>query len=530
MKRSFPFPFLFLLVFGLFITPKPVLAEYEQNLENAATFLQNQFNEDVRYSLRFEKDTADRVQIADDSSLEGFTEGVTLCAWARPNYGESDGINGFVFNNERYALLMGVWGVGFNVRNESGDWAGWVGETTTFIAGRWYFLVGRYDATAEESQMFLDAVPYDTEPLSGAVYSTTYDHSIGTRIYIPTTNPFWGDIAWVAVYDHPLSNAEINYTMKNYANPITEGLRLWLPMDEGEGLITYDQSGYGNDGDLLPVENPPSWVQIPTLNLCRETFFWRPNYYWLIEDNLMAYHALKYYNETMANAIYSKLQEYGYLKNFACEALFKQTVELPFRYCNNYTIEEGAGYIIKLDMYNGSTFTNWDNYANLLCYAALSKYWECWSDSEALTYFNKVAAMWDGTGIIDEVNNEPEDEEYGKYNTYKIALLLYAERILGQSLDFHDTAESIMWQMQNSTTYGINTHYDSEFQIYGDVNTETTSLVIGAYKYSFSRSCPTPSISPTRKASGDLAQTLMVLAIAMYLGTFLLRKNKRGWR
>ena len=275
------------------------------------------------------------------------------------------------------------------------------------------------------------------------------------------------------------------------------------------------------------LENAATFLQNQynqTLQLCAAAPWFAPDTYWLWNDNYFAYETLKYYNETMSNEIYSKIESYGYMKNYRIEACFGQTVELPFKSANFYTIEEGAGYTIKLDICNGSIISNWEDFGDLLVLAALIKYWQCWYDQQALDYFNKAAAMWDGKGIKDAAF------EPFKYATYKLALLLYAERILGQSLSFHDTAESIIWQMQNSTNYGIQTNYDESFTPIGDVNVETTSMVIGAYKWTFKRSCPTPKVSPTRRASGDLAQSLMVLAIAMYLGTFLLRKNKRRWR
>jgi len=268
-----------------------------------------------------------------------------------------------------------------------------------------------------------------------------------------------------------------------------------------------------------------------TLQLCAEspTPPWNNNY-WLWTDNYLAYEALKFYNETMANEIYSKLQEYGYMKNYAYEALFKQSINLPFQYSHTYILKNDSGYTIAVDLFNVGTFSDWDHYCNLLILAALSEYWRCWYDPQVLYYFNKAAAMWDGTGIIDEVNNEPEDFFYGLYETFKLALLLYAERILGQSLSYHNTAESIIWQLQNASNYGIHNLYNGSIDpLTSGANVETTSLVIGAYKYSFSRSCPTPSVSPTRRACQELAQSLAVLAMAMYLGTFLL-KNRRRYR
>lgn len=214
------------------------------------------------YSLRFTREANHYVQIADDNSLEGFTAGVTVCVWAKPNFSTGEGIAGYILENRRYRIIMANWGAGVLICNETGQWGKWAGESTTFTAGNWYFLAGRYDVSIQELRMFLNAEPYDTESQSGAVYSTFNDHFIGWCFYDPILN-FDGDISWFAVYNRPLSNAEISYTMLNYDNPITDGLRLLLTIDEGAGLTNYDQSGYGNDGTITPDGGvPPSWVHI----------------------------------------------------------------------------------------------------------------------------------------------------------------------------------------------------------------------------------------------------------------------------
>ena len=277
------------------------------------------------------------------------------------------------------------------------------------------------------------------------------------------------------------------------------------------------------------LENAATFLQNQynqTLQLCAEAPSVAPDKYWLWEDNYLAYEALKYYNETMSNEIYNKLESYGYMKNYAYEALFKQTIELPFKAVQSYTVEEGTGYTIKLDMYNGSTFSDWENYANLLCLAALSEYWRCWYDNQAIIYFNKAAAMWDGTGIIDETNNEPEDEEYSKYNTYKLVLLLYAERILGQNLSLHNKAENTIWQLQNSSNYGIHTHYNNSIDpMDSDVNVETTSLVIGLYKWPevYSKSI----VGPVCEVGNNLVEIMIVSALLTSVSGYLLWESRR---
>ncbi len=276
------------------------------------------------------------------------------------------------------------------------------------------------------------------------------------------------------------------------------------------------------------LENAATFLQSQynqTLQLCAEAPNVAPDTYWLWNDNYLAYEALKYYNETMENEILVTLERYGFMKNNAYEALFGQTIELPFRRSMNYVIEEGADYIIKLDIYNGSIIDDWKSFANLLCVAALSEHWQ-WNHTAALDYFNAAAAMWDGIGLSDAANTKPEDEDSRHYATYKLALLLYTEKILGQSLSFHAEAENIIWQMQNSTNYGVHTDYDNNFDPSGsDVNVETTSLVIGLYKWPevFAQ----PTVSPTYEIGNNLAEIIILSALLTSVSGYLLWER---WR
>jgi len=66
-----------------------------------------------------------------------------------------------------------------------------------------------------------------------------------------------------------LSCAGAMFEIKVKGCNLMNGLVLWLPMDEGEGTIVYDYSGYGNNGNLYngtnacsnpPTEGCPTWV------------------------------------------------------------------------------------------------------------------------------------------------------------------------------------------------------------------------------------------------------------------------------
>ncbi|MFX0204003.1 MAG: hypothetical protein ACFFCW_48515 [Candidatus Hodarchaeota archaeon] len=223
-----------------------------------------------------------------------------------------------------------------------------------------------------------------------------------------------------------------------------------------------------------------------TLQLLAEAPRVRPTVYWLWNDNFLGYYALKVYYPEIADTIMESMQRYGYMYNYAYEALFGQTVDLPFHSPMNYTILKGIDYEINLDIYNGSIMKDWQNYSNLLCLAALSQYWKG-DITIAVSNFSKAVTMWTGTGITDEANDDSDDKEYKRYAVYKLALLLYTAKILDQPLSFQRDAENIIWQMQNKTNHGIHTDYNGDLDPSGsNVNVETTALVIGAYKWSYS--------------------------------------------
>jgi len=64
------------------------------------------------------------------------------------------------------------------------------------------------------------------------------------------------------IYNRVLAEEEAKWNMLNYHNPVRDGLVLWLPMEEGSGLTVYDKSGHGNNGSLLPADDPPTWERV----------------------------------------------------------------------------------------------------------------------------------------------------------------------------------------------------------------------------------------------------------------------------
>ena len=219
----------------------------------------------------------------------------------------------------------------------------------------------------------------------------------------------------------------------------------------------------------------------PALNLCREAPRVAPNKYWLVSDNLLAYHALEPYYPDIAGAIRNKMEEYGYFRSYCHEVMFGEALPyVPFRTVNRYLIEQGQGYEIWTEVYNGSgVMSDYMEYANLCLYAAL--HYHCVGEGdEAIQHFNHAKNMWDGKGMNDKAYRESEEK---LYETYKLALLLYVSRVMNQTLEFKEEVEEVLWLMQDANG-GIHTHYNADLNYeMSDVNTETTSITIIAYKY-----------------------------------------------
>jgi hypothetical protein len=223
-----------------------------------------------------------------------------------------------------------------------------------------------------------------------------------------------------------------------------------------------------------------------TLNLCREAPNVAPNTYWLVHDNLLAYHALKFYYPNTASAIYNRMNQYGYFRSNSIEALFGETLpNIPFNETYKNRVDQIGDAEIKMEICNGSVVMgdyddsgHREGYADLAIYAALHWHWEG-NDTEATRLFNIAKDKWDGKGILDRPANKTDPPTY---STYKLALLLYASRVLNLPLGNKTEIEERLWSMQDQTNGGIFAEYQEDLAPKGDANTETTSLAIIAYK------------------------------------------------
>jgi hypothetical protein len=219
------------------------------------------------------------------------------------------------------------------------------------------------------------------------------------------------------------------------------------------------------------------------LSLCREAPHVAPDTYWLVSDNLWAYKALEMANRTdISSLIRAQLIQLAEVYNlprdveglpisYAHEAVLGRTVSTPFRTWNIYDLVSDT-YVIKSVVANGTVMADWDEYADLLLYASLSSYWRG-NKTVALKYFNKAQEMWDGKGLYDMFT-----KTHQIYEVYKPALLLYTSKVLGVELPFKRGLLERIQKQQDPSTGGIIVLYRLDGTPIGDVNTETTSIVI----------------------------------------------------
>ncbi len=160
--------------------------------------------------------------------------------------------------------------------------------------------------------------------------------------------------------------------------------------------------------------------------------------------------------------------------------------DIPDSYYSSYMVlvKNKSGYMIKWEKTNmSSIIRDWYNYADLLVYHALDRL--LWgSRPEAEQSFLNLTKMWDGYGFRDKPTNDT-----GVYAVYKLALFIYLYRALESANSeivrdykgIYDKCLEIIIRAQDKQYGGIHTDYivkNGEIVILGDMNTETTSMVV----------------------------------------------------
>ena len=139
----------------------------------------------------------------------------------------------------------------FDMSDGVDRWSMWGNAALTPF--RWYhisFIVDRDDAL--NSYIRLNAYD-DTLNRVGTItdvgnIDTAEPFRLGTR---GSLNLWYKGLQWgVQLYTRTVSQPEIEHNMRNPMNPVKNGLALWLPMIEGQGLTLGDHSPLANNGTL----------------------------------------------------------------------------------------------------------------------------------------------------------------------------------------------------------------------------------------------------------------------------------------
>jgi len=218
--------------------------------------------------------------------------------------------------------------------------------------------------------------------------------------------------------------------------------------------------------------------------------------FWL-NDNIFVYAALKAngtqadraqadnireriisYAKTLNLPIYSD----GFPKLGIHEVILGYPISLPMQCFSSHVLTE-PGYKLGFVIANGTPgreciVEDFNGFADMILYQSLAELY-AGNLNQSISRFREVVAMWDEHGIADSPYTNPDDPQYLRYATYKLALLLYVAQKLNETakLSIWNQTVDTIWHMQ-AYNGGIITNYmDSQLPI-GVVNAETTALVV----------------------------------------------------
>jgi len=218
--------------------------------------------------------------------------------------------------------------------------------------------------------------------------------------------------------------------------------------------------------------------------------------YWLLSDNLLASLALCHYYPGKAEIINATLMKYGYLRNGIHEVLLGETLTIPLETPEVIVVANTTDYTIKTEIRKGKVMNDWIDYADLLCYASVSE-WNAGHRGMAKNYFFRALDLWNGIGLFDKPTRLD-----GFYSTYKLALLLYTSRLIGESIAYRWKLEEILWSFQREDG-GVRSHYLGNLTSRREANSETASIILIAYNHGFSKAFEILFSNPYTEALAD---------------------------
>jgi len=206
--------------------------------------------------------------------------------------------------------------------------------------------------------------------------------------------------------------------------------------------------------------------------------------YWLYSDNFLAALALRQigpfdpYLMAIANNISTTIQFYapglGGANNQYMVLNGSWNGPCGFDSARPYTVAQSSGAQVNVTLNNSTGTLSESDYADIAFLTAICYQYQG-SHNEALTAFNLGTSFFDGTGFADRPFTDSGAGQ-GQYQTYKLALYLYASRLLSQPVN--QSALETLLRMQ-APDGGFYTGYYPGLSHGGtNENTETTSLAV----------------------------------------------------
>jgi hypothetical protein len=195
--------------------------------------------------------------------------------------------------------------------------------------------------------------------------------------------------------------------------------------------------------------------------------------YNIYSDNLLAEWALKTCEPLISEEINQTILSYNVPNPNFFEVMFGNRINSDFSNGSQLVINQNDNRVVLAEIHN-SIDPLWQQYGNLLIYQSLNCY-IVGNQTGAEYYFNRVYQMWDGKGIYDKATRDDH-----AYANYKLALVLYASKVLNISIADYNQIEAKLWSMQQPNG-GITSLADLNGIPIGSANTETTAMALLPY-------------------------------------------------
>jgi hypothetical protein len=229
-----------------------------------------------------------------------------------------------------------------------------------------------------------------------------------------------------------------------------------------------------------------------TIGLCSEVPHGTPNslgfngdVFWITSDNLLAYALLKQYNTSVANTILQTMKAYatahkdlptnsqGVPISLKHEPIINDSFPDSFQPGNprKPVLNLTDSYEVIIEVNDNGTWDGWQNASDELAWMGLSFLIKD-NYSEALTFYNQMMSMWNGTGF--------HDARYGElkyYETFKLGLAIYFRKALNLTKPSAETEMEQIIEKCQKDDGGICVNYNDSLDTWGNPNTETTALV-----------------------------------------------------